>query len=160
MPILAVLNRIIDAVLVVALATIAAVLVLQVALRYLWHAPLPWPEELSQFLLVMISFLGMYRAFTENMHIRIAWMPKRPVVLRLLRATGLVLTAIFLAYIGYGAAMLADGAWSQPSTALRIPMAIPYLVMPIACGLSIIALVVLIGRVLRGRDGETGSHPS
>jgi hypothetical protein len=68
----------VDAVLVLSLGTIVVVLVLQVALRYLVSAPLPWPEELSQFLLVGVSFFGMYRAFREDAHIRIAWLPKRP----------------------------------------------------------------------------------
>lgn len=160
MPVLAIVNRIIDVVLVLALATIAVVLVMQVALRYLWHAPLPWPEELSQFLLVGISFLGMYRAFGEDLHIRISWLPKRPVVLRILRAVGLVLTAVFLVYIGYGGWVLSEGAWNQPSTALRIPMAIPYLLMPIACALSLVAVLGLVRRTLLGRDSKTGSPRS
>ncbi|WP_108660085.1 TRAP transporter small permease [Acuticoccus kandeliae] len=159
MPVLRIVNRVIDVVLVLALATIAAVLVTQVALRYLWHAPLPWPEELSQFLLVGISFLGMYRAFGENMHIKIEWLPKRPIVYRLLRAAGLVLVAIFLAYIGYGGFWLALGAWSQPSTALRLPMTIPYLIIPIACALSLVGLAMVLRNILTGRDatGESGS---
>ena len=69
------LDRIVDAVLILSLATIVAALTTQVALRYLFHAPLPWPEELSQFLLVAISFFGMYRAVRQGDHIRIKCVP-------------------------------------------------------------------------------------
>lgn len=143
-------DRVVDAALVLSLATIAAVLVLQVALRYLLHAPLPWPEELSQFLLVGISFFGMYRAFGTDGHIRIEWLPKRPLVLRLLRVAGLACVAVFLVYIGYGGLKLAQAAWHQPSTALRLPMAVPYLAIPISCALSLIAVAQSMRAILTG----------
>lgn len=149
---LRILDRVVDAALVLSLAVISFVLVLQVVLRYLFHTPLPWPEELSQFLLVAISFLGMYRAFREKAHIRIQWLPKKPLVFRLLRVGGLLTVVIFLIYIGYGGYVLSDGAWSQPTTALRIPMAIPYLVIPVACILSLIAVGFTIADILRGKE--------
>lgn len=154
---LRVLNRVIDVALVIALAVIMVVLVAQVGFRYLLHSALPWPEELSQFLLVGIAFFGMYRAFGENLHIRIEWLPKRPIALRLLRAAGLVLVAVFLAYIGYGGFRLAAGAWDHPSTALRLPMAIPYMMIPIACALSFGAVVWAIRKALRGDDAGHGA---
>ncbi len=134
------------------------VLVLQVALRYLVSAPLPWPEELSQFLLVGVSFFGMYRAFREDAHIRIAWLPKRPLPLRLLRTFGLVCVAFFLVYIGYGGYQLSINAWQQPSVALRIPMAIPYLMIPVSCALSLTALALVARNTLTGAE-EVGTDP-
>src|SRR5262245_26388634 len=71
-----VLDRCIDVILVLSMAIIVVALALQVMLRYFFHAPLPWPEELSQFLLVWISFLGMYAAIRRNQHIKIEWLPK------------------------------------------------------------------------------------
>lgn len=146
------LDRAVDAVLVLSLATIVLVLILQVTLRYLLHAPLPWPEELSQFLLVGISFFGMYRAFRENAHIRISWLPKRPLALRLLRVSGLVCVAAFLIYVGYGGYRLSLEAWQQPSVALRVPMAIPYLIMPITCAMSLLAVAASARDILTGAD--------
>lgn len=147
-------DRAVDLALVLALTTIVGVLVAQVALRYLLHAPLPWPEELSQYLLVGISFFGMYRAFRQNDHIRIRWLPKDPLVLRLLRVGGLLTVAVFLVYIGIGGFRLAMGAWNQPSTALRLPMAIPYLVIPLSCALSLLAVLVTTFAILTGRDED------
>lgn len=153
-------DGIVDAVLVVALATISVVLVAQVALRYLFNAALPWPEELSQFLLVLISFLGMYRAIGKDQHIRIDWLPKtrRPLLLTL-RIAGLVAVCVFLGYVGYGGWQLAMTAWEQPSTALRVPMAIPYLIVPVACGLSLIAVAAVVRSILWPRQGDGAKQP-
>jgi TRAP-type C4-dicarboxylate transport system permease small subunit len=149
------LDRCSDIVLVLSMAIIVAALAVQVTLRYFFHAPLPWPEELSQFLLVWISFLGMYVALRRNQHIRIEWLPKNGgQFVRGLKILGLVSICVFLAYIGYGGFKLAMTAWNQPSTALRIPMAIPYLIIPIACLLSFFAVLGLMCRTWRGEESE------
>ncbi|MBX6322891.1 MAG: TRAP transporter small permease [Rhodospirillaceae bacterium] len=146
-------NRLIDAVLVASLAAIAAFLTMQVVLRYVFNAALPWPEELSQFLLVLVSFLGMYRAIGKDLHIRIDWLPKtrRPLLLGL-RIVGLLSVCVLLGYVGIGGWRLAMTAWSQPSTALRLPMAVPYLIVPIACALSLVAVAASIVALLRRPD--------
>jgi TRAP-type transport system small permease protein len=152
-----VLDRCIDVMLVLSMAIIVVALAGQVALRYFFHSPLPWPEELSQFLLVWMSFLGMYVAIRRNQHIRIEWLPKNgPSFIRGLKLIGLLSICVFLAYIGYGGWKLAMTAWGQPSTALRIPMAIPYLIIPVACSLSFLAVIVLMRRTWRGEE----SNPS
>lgn len=155
MPFLRSVDRIIDAALVLALAVISFSLVAQVALRYLAHSPLPWPEELSQFLLVAISFFGMYRAFENSEHISLKWLPRHGLAQRYLRAAGLVCVMVFLAYIGWGGWKLAQTAWHQPSTALRLPMAIPYLAIPISCALSLITVAATVWRVLTGNEKDT-----
>lgn len=149
-------DRIVDVVLVASLAAITAVLVLQVFLRYVLNAALPWPEELAQFLLVLVSFLGMYRAVGKDQHIRIDWLPKtgrRPVI-RALRICGLIAVCVFLGYVGYGGWLLALSAWNQPSTALRVPMFVPYLIVPIACGISLIAVAAVIRKLARTNDDQ------
>jgi len=152
-----VLDRCIEVILVLSMAIIVVALALQVTLRYFFHSPLPWPEELSQFLLVGMSFLGMYVALRRNQHIRIEWLPKNAgQFIRGLKLIGLVSICVFLAYIGFGGFKLAMTAWGQPSTALRIPMAIPYLIIPVACLLSLFAVLGLMRRTWRGEE----SNPS
>ena len=153
-------DRAVDIALVLGVAVIAAVLVAQVVFRYALHQALAWPEELAQFLLVAISFLGMYRAIGEGQHIRIDWLdkaaPSRAV--RLLQATGLACVCAFLAFVGYGGWQLVLSSWNQPSTALRLPMGVPYLIVPLACAMSFLAVAALIRALLvghraRGEDG-------
>lgn len=150
-----VLDRCIEIILVASMAIVVVALAAQVTLRYFFHAPLPWPEELSQFLQVAMSFLGMYVAIRRNQHIKIEWLPKNgPAIIRLLKLVGLASILVFLAYIGYGGWHLSMTAWSQPSTALRIPMAIPYLIVPIACFLSAFAVLGLMRHTWRGEESK------
>ncbi|MDQ7249397.1 TRAP transporter small permease [Dongia sedimenti] len=149
------LDRCIDVILVASMAIVIAAMAAQVTLRYFFHSPLPWPEELSQFLLVGMSFLGMYVGIRRNQHIRIEWLPKNGSrFIRGLKLVGLLSICVFLAYIGYGGFKLAMTAWGQPSTALRIPMAIPYLTIPVACFLSFFAVIALMRRTWRGEAGD------
>ncbi|HWL66968.1 MAG TPA: TRAP transporter small permease [Geminicoccus sp.] len=147
------LHGLVDLLLVLSLAVITSVLALQVMFRYFLHAALPWPEELAQFLLILISFLGMYRAFGRNQHIGMNWMPERSRSAHMVKAAGLLLVAVFLVYIGFGGWKLAMSAWHQPSTALRLPMAIPYLIVPLSCLLSVLAVLDRIRRLLSGQSG-------
>jgi TRAP-type C4-dicarboxylate transport system permease small subunit len=152
-------NGIVDLLLVVSLAVITVILALQVVFRYFLHAALPWPEELAQFLLILISFLGMYRAFGKGQHIGMNWMPERSRAANLARAVGLALVVVFLGYIGFGGWKLAMSAWHQPSTALRLPMAIPYLIVPLACLLSLLAVLAAIRRLfLRSGQAPQGER--
>ncbi|QPC42931.1 TRAP transporter small permease [Kaustia mangrovi] len=157
--ILSCLDRAVDAVLISALAVIIAVMVLQVAMRYFFHAALPWPEELAQFLLVALSLLGTYRAVGANLHVAVDAIPRRwhGRTLRALQAAGLVAAGLFLGYIAWGGWHLAMSAWTQPSTALRLPMALPYLVIPLSCGLCAAALLAKAWSRLAGDDEAEGA---
>ena len=67
--------------------------------------------------------------------------------------------AVFLVYIGYGGFRLAMGAWNQPSTALRLPMAIPYLMIPVTCALSLLAVLGTAREILI-TEHEAGDKPA
>lgn len=158
-----IIHRLVDTILVVSLAIIVVALILQVIARYGFHSALPWPEELAQFLLVTISFLGTYRAVSPNLHIALSVLPEKrfPVPIRLAKIVGLIMAVLFMAYIGYGGWQLSKGAWTHPSTALRVPMAIPYLVIVVSCGLTALAIIRQIGliavSILRREDVEATS---
>ena len=68
------------------------------------------------------------------------------------------MVAVFLVYIGYGGYKLAMSALDQPSTALRLPMAVPYLIIPVSCALSLAAVTTSIHAILTGRE-EAVAHP-
>lgn len=159
----AVLNRAIDATLATGLLLIAAILFLQVIQRYGFRAALPWPEELAGFLLVYISLLGAYRALGNEGHMAFEVIPratKRPVLV-LLRILGQLLVVGFLLVLVYGGVELAVLAGAQPSTALRLPMSIPYMITPVAAALmaasSILRLVELCRRLLPGARQREGA---
>ncbi len=160
----AVLNRAIDATLAAGILIIAGILFLQVVLRYGFRAALPWPEELAGFLLVYISLLGAYRALGSDGHMAFELIPPdttRPLLV-LLRLFGQLLVVIFLLVLVYGGVQLAFLAGAQPSTALRLPMSVPYMITPVAATLmavaSILHLLELCSRLLPGwRRREGGA---
>lgn len=150
----AVLNRAIDATLAIGMLLIAAILFLQVIQRYGFRAALPWPEELAGFLLVYVSLLGAYRALASDGHMAFEVIPRdttRPVLV-LLRILGQLLVVIFLLVLVYGGVELAALAGAQPSTALRLPMSVPYMITPVAAALmaaaSVLRLVDLACRLV------------
>jgi TRAP-type C4-dicarboxylate transport system permease small subunit len=144
----------VDAILVTALAVISIVLICQVVLRYVFHAALPWPEELAQFLLVLLTLLGGYRALEMDMHIRLQVLDdfRWPRLVMLLRLAGYAASAAFMLYVAYGGWDLTMRSMHTPSTALRMPMGVVYATLPIAFGLMTILLVGIMVRLVRGRD--------
>ncbi|KAA0970437.1 TRAP transporter small permease [Aureimonas fodinaquatilis] len=156
MKLVSVVHRIVDAVMVACLAVIVVAMISQVFARYVNHAAMAWPEELSQFLLVVLSFLGMYRAIGEKLHIQLSLLPehKHPVLTNWLRALGLLTAGIFVVYIGYGGWHLAQSSWNQPSTAMRLPMGLFYGIIPIACLLSFFALLNQAWQLVRKDPAE------
>ena len=153
-PALRAFRWLIDAILVVSLAVISIVLIGQVIMRYVFNAALPWPEELSQFLLVLLTLLGGYRALEMDMHIRLQVLDgcPWPRLVLLLRLAGYAASAAFMLYIAYGGYELTLRSLRMPSTALRLPMGVVYSTLPIAFGLMTVLLVVIMIRLLRGRD--------
>ncbi len=153
-PALRAFRWLIDAILVVSLAVISIVLIGQVVMRYVFNAALPWPEELSQFLLVLLTLLGGYRALEMDMHIRLQVLDDFPWprLVLLLRLAGYAASAAFMLYVAYGGYELTRRSLRMPSTALRLPMGVVYATLPVAFGLMTILLVVIMIRLVRGRD--------
>jgi len=143
---------------VLALSVMGIVVFIQVVLRYLFSAGIPWAEELARYLMVWAGFLGGSLATREKRHITIDIIPKilpegsTPQII-LIRFTYL-LTSIFcffLFYTGYKfvAQSMSIGRVSQ---SMHIPLWMVQIVIPISAlfmGIRFIALT--FGKI------ETGS---
>lgn len=76
-------ERALDALAVVLFALMFGVVILQVALRYVFNHPLVWTDEAAAYFLVWISFLGMALASRKRIHIGISFIVDRlPLVVR------------------------------------------------------------------------------
>ncbi|WP_274423207.1 TRAP transporter small permease [Chelativorans sp. YIM 93263] len=141
-------RRIVDGLLVSALAIIAVVLCLQVVMRYVFHSALPWPEELSQFLLVGLTFLGSWSALEHGRHIGLNMWPARAPgsFCKTVRRLAFLAAAAFVAYVGVGGLELVESAWSRPSTAMRIPLGMIYLIVPVSCALMVVYFLAVAWR--------------
>jgi len=110
------------------------VIFLQVVLRYVFSAPLPWPEELGTFLLVWISCFGAAYATRYGMNIALLFIHQRFRGVRRHVVNGFiffVLLALCVVCIVEGT-IISLVQWGQVSASLRIPITIPYLVLPIS----------------------------
>jgi len=138
-----VIFRLTEWVLLILLASICIVMLTQVFSRYLFNAPLTWPEELSRYLFIWVVFLGAAIAFRHKAHLGMDFVTaKLPEKLR--EFTEKVVELIILAFlilILYVAPEVLGVTWLQTSPVLNLPMSSIYLAFPVAGGLMIIDLV-------------------
>jgi tripartite ATP-independent transporter DctP family solute receptor len=130
--------------LVVVFSVMAVVVLLQVVFRYALHLPLFWTEEFARYCLVWASLLGAGIAFKRGEHIAVTvfterFLPGRKFVFAAFAVD--IFIFIILAVMLWGGVSLVMLTRVQTSPALRIPMAIPYLAIPLG---SIIMMIHLM----------------
>lgn len=127
------LNRICEVALIIFLAAMAVVVFLQVLFRYVLHLPLFWTEEFARYCLVWASLLGAAVALKRGEHIAVTFLldtfPKK--VARVLTIVAQVSVIFILTVMVWGGIKLVLVTSAQISPALRIPMAVPYLALPV-----------------------------
>jgi C4-dicarboxylate transporter, DctQ subunit len=128
------------------LAVMCCVMGIEVVARYAFNSSLRWAGELSRYLFIWFIFIGASYAIVQNTHIRIeaffSFLPKR--IQPYMEMLGNILWcgfSILIAYIGfmYSFDMLAQG--TNMSAAMKIPMGIIYLAIPVGYTLMAIRLL-------------------
>lgn len=143
------IERLLDALLLVAVAVMVVAICWQVFGRYvLNHAP-GWTEEVARFLMAWITLLGSAVVLRRRGHIAVTFVVELlPGPLQL--AVGLLRDALILVMAGalgwYGYAFAVIGG-RRDSAALEIPMFYPYLAIPV--GALLVAVLLLLARAGR-----------
>jgi TRAP-type C4-dicarboxylate transport system permease small subunit len=118
----------------VLLAAMAILVGVQIAGRFVFEYSLFWPDEVSRFLLIWISFLGMSvgtrRGAHPGMDSLIRFLPPRSA--RVVLTFALILSLLFFAVMVLYGSILVVRTWAQRSVALELRMGIPYLAVPIS----------------------------
>lgn len=135
-----------------AMAAILVVMAVQIFLRYVLNQSLIWSEELARYLLIAMVFLGTATAARRGQHIRIDLVDH---VLPAGAARGLrravdLLVLGYLVYVAWHSLEILSIFSRQPSSALGVPMAIPY--GAVTVGFSLAALRIVLGYALPDRD--------
>src|SRR5215211_3676539 len=142
------LKRVNGAVLVAMMAVMVALVFGNVVGRYVFNVSFIWAEELSQYLMVWVTFLGAGLALTQGRHVAVELvqdaLPGRAA--RALRAAVALLVAAFLVALTVLGFEFVGFAWGQETPAMNIPFGIPYLAVPIG------ALLFLAHLALMGAD--------
>jgi len=142
-----------SAVAVAALAALGAVTVIDVSGRYLLNKPLLGAVEMSEFLMVILSFGGLALAELRGGHINVDFfvraLPGR--LGALLEAAGALLGILFWGVVSWRATLhvLRLREAGEVSANLAIPTWPFYLAVTVGCGLLAIALIGRLVRALR-----------
>jgi len=136
------LERLLDALMAVALAVMVTTISYQVFGRYVLGKAPSWTEELTRFLLIWMTMLGSAASLRHGGHITVTFLvdllnPLWQAVFLIIRDVFLVAVSGIFMYFGLKFALL-NGA--QESAALEIPMMIPYAALPV-CGCLILLIV-------------------
>ena len=137
------LNRACEMALILLLAAMAVVVFLEVVFRYMIHLPLFWTEEFARYALVWVSLMGAAVALKRGEHIAVTLVVERlPVGSRRLvnQIANLSVGAILMVMM-WGGIRLVMITSTQISPALRIPMAVPYLSLPISSAIMLVHII-------------------
>lgn len=142
-----------------AFATILLVLLvslssLQVVLRYVFNAPLPWTEEISGMALVWMTYSGAVGLARRNLHARVELLQDIAGEARWLKVLDVfldLLSVVFLVVVTVGAVDLISQFQHERTPALRLPITLQIAAVPIST--AAMALLILWRNVqtFRGR---------
>ncbi|GGK50997.1 TRAP transporter small permease [Salinarimonas ramus] len=137
---LAILRRLVDAILVCLLAAMIFLILFQILGRYVFNYSISWSEEAAIFVQIWLVMLGAGLAMRNRNHIGIDLVVARlPGSLQwILKSASFLLAAWFLLVLVVGSFGLIGLGMIIKSTALQLPMAIPYAALPI--GMSYLLL--------------------
>jgi TRAP-type C4-dicarboxylate transport system permease small subunit len=138
------LARFEDAFLIFIFIAMAITLFLQVIFRYSLNMPLVWSEELSRYLLVWITFLGINFGIRRNKHIKMEIVFNLiPPNFQTIAAVGtqifIILTILY--FLG-GAVRFVAAQKNIGSSAMQVNMGLVYMVIPISFGITAVNLLV------------------
>lgn len=132
---------------------IAAILFIQVMLRYFFVYSLPWPEEASRYLIIWVVMLAGSLLVKDEQLVTVDFLdklwPRKLIVYR--NVLFRLLLAFLLAVLFWQGIDLATFSANRTTTALQISWFWPYLAIPVGAALMLFHMVVLALRdLLRG----------
>lgn len=127
-----------------AMTTVVGVVTTQVVLRYVFNESLSWAEELVRYVVVWMSFLGAGMGVARGAHISmgllVSVLPGRLSIFALRAGhLGAMVFALFLMVAGAEHVLTVRG-FGQVSSAMRMPMWIVYLCLPVGAAIFLVRL--------------------
>lgn len=141
---LAVLRRIIDIVAVLLFVYMCCAIFAQIVGRYIFNYSIAWSEESAVFAMVWMTLLGAGIAMRNNQHVGVDFLiRKAPArVQRLFDGIAFLLAAWFLGVVVFGSLSMVGVGMIVKSPALRLPMAVPYLALPVGFGYFLLEFAI------------------
>jgi TRAP-type C4-dicarboxylate transport system permease small subunit len=140
------LDAVLTGVLMLALVVVVS---LQVLFRYLFYQPMGWTEEAGRYLFIWLTLLGAAVGVRRKAHFGFDLLANRlsPPYTRALGLASSLLGAVFCATFTWFGGYLVAATTEQTSPGLDLPMAVPYLALPLCGGLM---TAYFLSHVVRG----------
>lgn len=134
------------------MAVMATLVFMNVVSRYIFNHSIIWAEEMSQYLMVWVAFLGAGLALRQGRHVAIEILQDRlpSTARRMTRHLVALLLIVFMGILIVLGFQFARFAWDQETPVLNIPLGIPYLAVPIGALLLLIHLFFLYRAYIDG----------
>ena len=145
------INTLVERLLLVIGSAICLILFAQVLCRYA-GASLGWSEEVSRHLLVAITFFGSTAAYKRAGFIGLKGVGQwfGPGAARLILLAMQFLTLCCFALICWFGIAYSGKAWQHTTSALQLPMAVPFSVIPAAALILMLHVLADIEQTLKG----------
>ena len=127
------------------MAVMTTLVFVNVVARYAFNFSIIWAEEVSQYLMIWIAYLGAGLALREGRHVALEMLHDR-LPLALGRKVRMVVGGLVLAFLGAVTVLgfqFAVFVWSQETPVLNISLGIPSLAIPIGTLLFAVHLVLM-----------------
>jgi TRAP-type C4-dicarboxylate transport system permease small subunit len=127
------------------MAVMATLVFINVIARYVFGVSIIWAEEVSQYLMIWIAYLGAGLALREGRHVALE-MLHECLAAALSRKVRMVIGGLTLAFLGMVAVLgfqFVVFVWSQETPVLNISLGIPSLAIPIGALLFAVHLVLM-----------------
>jgi TRAP-type transport system small permease protein len=132
------------------LGAMAAMVFVNVALRFLTDHSILWVEELSRYLMIWLTFLGSGLVLRYGAHVGIDTLQDRfPRLAPKIRAVIVFLLLVFFATMIWLGARYVVLTWGQTTPVLQIPIGAVYLAVPIGFALMVLHLLLMAAPYVR-----------
>lgn len=127
----------------VAMIVMVAVMVYQVFLRYCLGKSNLWSEEVARYLCIYVTFIGSFIAIRRSSHLKVDFFvdllgPKPKKILMLVTN---IAVAFFLVYLTARGFDMVEGGFRNITSGLNIPMAYPYIAIPLGSFLMLLGII-------------------
>lgn len=135
-----------------------ALIVMQVLFRHFLKIPLPWAEEMARYCMIWATFIGIGAGVKAKAHVGVEGLvnlfPEKP--RRAVNAAAAVIAVILYAVLFVLAAYLtmSIAGTGQTSPAMRCPMWLAYLALPVGLFMSVIRGLQITAGLIREAKGQ------
>jgi TRAP-type C4-dicarboxylate transport system permease small subunit len=130
---------------------------LDVLSRFIFHFAIPWGAEVSQTLLVWMTFIGVATAYLKNEHVSVEifadCLPKRAQAF--MRRLNIIIIVVFLVCGTWSGALVVKKTWRSFTASLQIPSGVMYLALPIGFALTAVYAIWILFSNGKNQEGRS-----